>query len=114
MDILYAKNMIQALAEGINPITGEILPQSDVCNQVEVVRAFYTILQHLNTENQKEETKTESTRPANSGKPWTTEEDELLIQEFYSKKSFSEMAKKHQRTSNAIKARLERLDLIKL
>lgn len=44
MDINRAKEIISALAEGIDPTTGEILPEDSVCNKGEVVRAFYTIL----------------------------------------------------------------------
>ena len=38
MDIVRAIEMLSILADGVNPITGEILPDSDSCNQVEVVR----------------------------------------------------------------------------
>ena len=44
MDINRAKEIVAALAEGIDPTTGEILPEDCVCNKGEVVRAFYAIL----------------------------------------------------------------------
>lgn len=44
MDINRAKEIVAALAEGIDPTTGEILPEDSVCNKGEVVRAFYAIL----------------------------------------------------------------------
>ena len=44
MDIVRAKELILILAGGINPITGEILSEYDSCNQVEIVRALYTLL----------------------------------------------------------------------
>ena len=44
MDINRAKEIISALAEGIDPTTGEILSEDSVCNKGEVVRAFYAIL----------------------------------------------------------------------
>lgn len=34
MDINQAKEMLYALADGVNPVTGEILPPEDSCNQV--------------------------------------------------------------------------------
>ena len=40
MTIDRAKEIIVALAEGIDPITGEVLPEDNVCNKGEVVRAF--------------------------------------------------------------------------
>ena len=44
MEINRAKEIVSALAEGIDPTTGEILPEDSVCNKGEVVRAFYVIL----------------------------------------------------------------------
>lgn len=44
MDINRAKEIVSALAEGVDPTTGEILPEDSVCNKGEVVRAFYAIL----------------------------------------------------------------------
>ena len=60
MDINRAKEIISALAEGIDPTTGEVLPEDSVCNKGEVVRAFYAILnvyedeKQVHNENKKE------------------------------------------------------------
>lgn len=40
MDILRAKEIVEILADGVNPMTGEILSEGDSCNQAEVVRAY--------------------------------------------------------------------------
>ena len=47
MDIVVAKEIISALADGINPITGEVLPADSVCNNADVVRAFYAVLNNI-------------------------------------------------------------------
>lgn len=44
MDIKKAKDILSALAEGIDPTTGEVLPDDSVCNKAEVVRALYAVL----------------------------------------------------------------------
>ena len=44
MDINRAKEILSILAEGIDPTTGEILPDDSVCNKAEIVRALYTVL----------------------------------------------------------------------
>ena len=44
MDINRAKEILSILAEGIDPTTGEILPDDSVCNKAEVVRALYAVL----------------------------------------------------------------------
>ena len=40
MDINRAKEIISTLAEGVDPTTGEVLPDNSVCNKGEIVRAF--------------------------------------------------------------------------
>ena len=37
MDITRAKELLSALADGIDPFTGELLPQNHVCNQPEMI-----------------------------------------------------------------------------
>lgn len=44
MDIIRAKEIVSALAEGIDPTTGEVLPQDSICNKGEIVRALYAVL----------------------------------------------------------------------
>lgn len=44
MDISRAKEIVSALAEGIDPTTGEILPEDSVYNKAEIVRALYAVL----------------------------------------------------------------------
>ena len=44
MDISRAKEIISALAEGVDPTTGEVLSEDSVCNKGEVVRALYAVL----------------------------------------------------------------------
>lgn len=47
MDIQKAKELLKMLADGVNPLTGEILPDEDSCNQVEIVRALNTAVTEL-------------------------------------------------------------------
>lgn len=105
MDIIRAKEIIAALAEGIDPITGELLPDDSVCNNVEVVRAFYAIL--------KEDTqKSMKNLPDNAGKPWSAEDDEILKNMFISGVQKSDLQRHFARTRGSIEARLKRLGLI--
>lgn len=71
MDILRAKEIVKGLADGVNPLTGEVLPPEDSCNQADVVRALHTILSALSDKPQK-------AKPENAGKPWTSEDDRIL------------------------------------
>ena len=49
MDINCAKEIITALANGVNPMTGGILPSDSVCNEPDVIRALYTAAEALDT-----------------------------------------------------------------
>lgn len=106
MDIERAKEVLQTLADGVNPSTGELLPGEDSCSQVEVVRALHTVLRVLDTQKKK-------TLPENAGKPWTEQEDETLCKMFDSGAGRKEICNYFKRTSGAITSRLARLGKIK-
>ena len=71
MDIFRAKEIMKCLADGVNPLTGEVLPPEDSCNQPEVIRAFHVILSVLPEKPRK-------SQPENAGKPWTSEDERVL------------------------------------
>ena len=106
MDIIRAKEIISALAEGVDPTTGEVLPGDSVCNKGEIVRAFYAVLNHL------DEKKPKKNLPANAGKPWSAEDDKKLTTLFESGVTNKELATVFERTSGSINSRLVLLGLI--
>lgn len=108
MDILCAKELLAALADGVNPLTGEILPDDDSCNQAEIVRALNTAVIELD----KLAARKARPQPENAGKPWTEEEEERLVKEFRSGSTANEMAKLHNRSKGAVASRLVRLGLV--
>ena len=74
MDIQYAKELLRILSDGVNPVTGEILPEADSCNQVEIVRALHTVLRFIEEQSRRRNRRL----PENAGKPWTKEEEGKL------------------------------------
>lgn len=106
MDIPRAKEILSTLAEGVDPTTGEVLPDDSVCNKGEVVRAFYAVLSHL------DEKKSKKNLPANTGKPWTREDEDLLVSLYRSGTPKREICKTMQRTESGIAARLVHLEVI--
>ena len=106
MDINRAKKIISALAEGVDPTTGEVLPDNSVCNKGEIVRAFYAVVNHLDEKNPKKNI------PANAGKPWTKEDEDLLVNLYRSGTSKKDICISLQRSETSVAARLVHLGVI--
>lgn len=108
MDINRAKEIIATLAEGVDPTTGEVLPDNSVCNKGDVVRAFYAILNRL------DDKKAMKKRPVNAGRPWTNEDDEELIRCVREGLSRREICERFARSSGSITSRLSKLGITDL
>ena len=107
MDINKAKEILFSLAEGVDPTTGEVLPEDSIYNKADIIRAIYTILNCLETSKPKKEL------PQNAGKPWSVEDDERLKLCFESGMTKKELCTEFKRTSGSIASRLARLGLVK-
>lgn len=107
MDVQYAKQLLEGLADGMNPLTGEVLSKDDVCNDPEIIRALHAILRMLDKE------KLSKHLPENAGKPWTKEDDEELCRRFDNGSSIKELSHAFKRTQGSISSRLERLGKVK-
>jgi hypothetical protein len=110
MEIANASKIIQALANGTDPVSGEVFPESSTYNHPTVIRALFVSLKSLEELELKE--KRARRLPANSGKPWGAEEDRNLCEEFDRGVPVKELASKYLRTDGAIEARLVRLGKI--
>lgn len=106
MEINRAKEILSTLAEGIDPTTGEVLPDICVCNKGEIVRAFYAVLNHL------DEKKPKKNMPVNVGMPWAKEDEDLLISLYHSDTPKRDICKTLQRTESGVAARLVHLGII--
>lgn len=108
MDIERAKELLTALSDGVNPLTGEVLSEDDSCNQVEIVRALNTVLRVLDSQPKK----SNKPSPENAGKPWTKEDEEVLEHMFESGCTRKEICNHFKRSSGAIAARLVKMGKI--
>ena len=105
MDINNARKIIRSLAQGVDPTTGDVLSEESVYNKPDVIRALYTVW---------EETVPKPLDPLrNAGKPWTEQEENMLVDEYKAKMKISDIAKEHGRTYGAMESRLEHLGLKK-
>lgn len=110
MQLEAALPIVRALADGINPVTGETYPDHSPYAEPRALRALYSAVDIMQKEIDRERRR--ERLPANFGKPWTTEEDGVLAGEFDAGLTLGEIARKHQRTQSSIRLRLEKLGKI--
>ena len=106
MDIEQATAIVTALADGHDPYTGEVLTDP-VHQHPQTIRALYVALSGLELKRQRD--KRLANMPPRHGTPWTTEEDDRLVEGFEAGKATQELALEHQRTRSGVIARLNKL-----
>jgi LmbE family N-acetylglucosaminyl deacetylase len=104
MEISEALKIIHALADGVNPLTGEVFSDNSPYQHPQIIRALFVAIRALEQAEKKQASKREL--PGNAGKPWDAEEDVQLSEGFDAGMTISQLAHKHQRTSGAIESRL--------
>ena len=77
MSPLEAKKIIESLANGIDPETGEILPAQSTLNSPQVIHALFVAGKALDSAAKRAERN--SSLPGNAGRSWTDEEEQDLI-----------------------------------
>ena len=110
MSPFEAKEIIEALANGINPETGEILPTQSNFNSPQVIRALFAATKAL--ERAVKLAERNDTLPTNAGRSWSEIEDKELLASFDAGAPVKKIAAKHGRTLGAIASRLVRLGRI--
>lgn len=103
-------SLLERLAEGIDPFTGEVLPDEHLLQQPQVVRAMFHAIHAI--ERQGKKSQRNPSLPPNAGFAWSKQEDGELVERFDAKTSIAEIARLHGRTEGAITARLVRLGKI--
>jgi hypothetical protein len=106
MDETQALSIVAALADGVNPVTGEIFGPDSPYQSVQVVRALYCVMNAV--QGSRSAQRRRESLPRNAGKRWTPEEDKVLLTGFDGGKSIADLAQQHERTAAGIAARLEK------
>ena len=106
------RKIIHLLANGIDPITGEILPDTSPYNQPQVIRALFAVLETDPTKKSK--LKTGRNLPAKHGKPWAQEERDYTATSYKEGVPLKDIAAHLQRTTGSIRSELVRQGLIQL
>lgn len=110
MDAREAQEIIQKLADGVDPYSGERFPADSPYQQADTVRALFLAIEGLDKLKRSKARTTDGPRMA--GQAWTTEEEERLVQQFKAKVDVADIATDLKRTEGAIWARLEKLGII--
>jgi hypothetical protein len=103
--------ILKALAEGIDPATGERFAADTPWQRADTARALYRAVAALETPVAAPEPAAKRPAPAgrdNAGKPWSKEEDERLVAGFDAGQTVEALAEAHGRSRFAIEARLAR------
>lgn len=106
-----ALKILCALADGVDPVTGEVLPEDSVFQRPDVIRALFVAMRAVEEQASAAPMPTGSAR-SNAGKPWSPADDLQLRERFLAGVRLRDLAAQFGRTRGAIRARLERLGLI--
>ena len=107
MEKEQALKILNALANGVHPATGEIFAADSAYQHPETVRALFEAVRAL--EGSRPATSADRNTgdmPANTFVRWTREEEERLAAGFDAGRTTAELAKAHNRSRAAIEARL--------
>ena len=109
MEASQALRILRALADGIDPYTGEVFPQDSPYQHPDTVRALWSAVRVLERSAKTSEVKR---APEGAGRPWEPAEENELIENFESGIAIKELALRHRRTEGAIRSRLVKLGKI--
>ena len=108
MELQAARQIIDTLAQGIHPVTGEVMPEDSPYNAPPVIRALFAVSQALDG-HAAPPAKARKELPPNAGKPWAPQEDGKLESAFAAGIDLRDIAQELGRTTWAVEARLVKL-----
>ena len=115
MDREHAVKILNVLANGVHPATGEVFAADSPYQHPDTVRALFEAVRAVEggrpAPGPSEERKG-GDMPANTFVRWTPEEEERLAAAFDAGRTSAELAKLHNRSRAAIEARLLKLGKI--
>ncbi|MBC5782056.1 hypothetical protein H8N03_03810 [Ramlibacter sp. USB13] len=114
MELQIARQIIDTLAQGIHPVTGEAMPEDSPYNAPPVIRALHAVSRALECAlappgEAPEGGKSRGSPPPNAGKKWTEQEDAALETAYDAGIPLKQVAQELGRTAFAVEQRLVKL-----
>lgn len=113
METQTAQQIIDTLAQGVHPVTGEAMPEDSPYHAPAVIRALHVASRALQSlppvMDAARPGRISRAAPANAGKPWTEEDDAVLCAGFDAGQELRELAERLARTRFGIEQRLVKL-----
>ena len=109
MELQLARVIINVLAQGVHPVTGEAMPADSPYNEPPVIRALFPVARALDGCDAGRPRKE---LPVNAGKAWTPDEDDRLAADFDAGHELKRLALDLGRSRLAVEARLVKLGKI--
>ncbi|MDB5914359.1 MAG: hypothetical protein JWP22_3034 [Ramlibacter sp.] len=111
MELQIARQMIDTLAQGIHPVTGEAMPEDSPYNAPPVIRALHAVSRALeaaaaNAGAPEPPRPRRAALPPNAGKAWSPQEDSALEIAFDAGIPVKQVAQELGRTVFAVEQRL--------
>jgi hypothetical protein len=108
MELQSARQIIDTLAQGIHPVTGEAMPEDSPYNAPPVIRALVAVSQALDPAHSAPQ-RARPAPPVNAGKAWSAEDDAALVAGFDRGEEPKLLAEQLGRTRFGIEQRLIKL-----
>lgn len=105
-----ARQILQALVQGVDPMTGQEIPSGSVTQQADIMRALLAAIGALEQVIARAQRRAQL--PENVGRTWDKDEEATMVAAFKANEPLPKIAERHGRTLRAIEARLERLGLL--
>ena len=119
MEIRKAQRIVEILAQGVDPTTGEAFGPDSPYNQPQIIRALFTVHNFVGRARKPpmsaDERRRENValgRPRNYGLPWTDDTRTQVATAFEDGTAIAELAATLERTQGAIQAELIRQGLV--
>ena len=116
MELQIARQIIDTLAQGIHPVTGEAMPEDSPYNAPPVIRALHAVARALEGAGGEPgagvAARPRPASPANAGKRWSPQEDAALETAFEAGIPVRQVAHELGRTAFAVEQRLIKLGKI--